>query len=58
MSLPDAHVILNGVLILAAVVVGFTLLKAALRFTARISLLGCGALAVLAAVVFVVSRLR
>ena len=57
-DLPFGHPLLNVILILVAVILGVTILKALLRFTARLSLIGCGAVAAIVAVIWVVSRIR
>lgn len=56
MSLPeiDLQTIVNGVLILIGAIVGWMVLKAVLRVTARLLAIGCLALVVLAGIGFAV----
>lgn len=56
MSLPeiDLQTIVNGVLILIGTIVGWMVLKAVLRVTARLLAIGCLALVVLAGIGFAV----
>ncbi len=58
MSLPDAHWILNATLIVLGIAVGWAVLRVVLRFTARLFTIGCLALGVGAAVIWIVGRFR
>ncbi len=50
MSLPDSHLILNAVVVLAGVAIAWTLLRGVLRFAARFLSVGCLAVVALVAV--------
>jgi Cu/Ag efflux pump CusA len=58
MTLPDAHWILNATLIVLGVAVSWAVLRVVLRFTAKLFTLGCLALAIGGALIWIVGRLR
>jgi hypothetical protein len=57
MSLPDSHAILNGLILVAGVLIALFVARAALHLTARLARIGCVAILVVATVGYVVSRL-
>jgi hypothetical protein len=57
MSLPDSHALLDGLILVAGVLIALFVARAALHLTARLARIGCVAILVVATVGYVVSRL-
>jgi hypothetical protein len=57
MSLPDAHAIANGLVLLAGVLIALFVARAALHLTAKLVRIGCVAILVVAAIGYLVTRL-
>lgn len=57
MPIPDSHTVLNVILFVVALALGWTFLKALLKTTAKVTALGCLVVVIAAAVAWLVVRL-
>jgi hypothetical protein len=57
MTLPSSHTVLNVILFFVAIALGWTLLKAVLKTTARLTAIGCLVVFIIAGVIWLAVRL-